>query len=101
MDSDRSRRFSQCSMAAAESLYRSMTRALGLVVVEVGVELQRSAVLGPHDLHGLSGQALVLLDLALVELEASDAYDLTHGSGLHDALLGSSARLSAVVPASG
>src|SRR6266487_5404559 len=47
--------------------------ALGLVVVEVGLELQRSAVLGPHDLHGLNGQALVLLDLALVELEASDA----------------------------
>jgi hypothetical protein len=32
-----------------------------------------------------------------VELEASDAYDLTHGSGLHHALLGSSARSSAVV----
>src|SRR5438093_12018336 len=72
--------------------------ALGLIVVEVGVELQRSAVLGPHDLHGLSGQSLVLLDLALVELEASDAYNLTHGSGLHSALLGSSARLSGRTP---
>ncbi len=46
--------------------------ALGLVVVEVDVVLQRSAVLGPHDLHGLSGQAFELLDLALVELEPSD-----------------------------
>src|SRR5207249_8915450 len=72
--------------------------ALGLIVVEVGVELQRSAVLGPHDLHGLSGQALVLLDLALVELEASDAYNLTHGSGLHSVLLGRRARLPGRTP---
>src|SRR5919204_3112772 len=61
--------------------------ALGLVVVEVGVELERSAVLGPYDLHGLSGQALVLLDLALVKLETSDTQDLTHVSGLPSALL--------------
>ena len=30
-------------------------------------------VLGPHDLHALSGQALELLELAVVELEPSDA----------------------------
>ena len=46
--------------------------ALGLVLVEVGVELQRSGVLGPHDLHRPSGQALVLVELAFVELESSD-----------------------------
>src|SRR4029453_17708630 len=56
--------------------------ALGLIVVEVGVVLQRSGVLGPHDLHRLSGQALELLELALVELEPSDTQKLTHGSHL-------------------
>jgi hypothetical protein len=56
--------------------------ALGLVVVEVNVVLQRSGVLGPHDLHALSGQALELLELALVKLESSDALKLTHCSGL-------------------
>src|SRR4029453_5851767 len=54
--------------------------AFGLIVVEVGVVLQRSGVLGPHDLHRLSGQALELLELALVELEPSDTQKLTHGS---------------------
>src|SRR5712691_6326055 len=56
--------------------------ALGLIVVEVNVVLQRACVLSPHDLHGLSGQALELLDLALVKLESSDTLKLTHGSGL-------------------
>ena len=42
--------------------------AFGLIVVEVNVILQRASVLGPRDLHGLSGQALELLDLALVKL---------------------------------
>jgi hypothetical protein len=56
--------------------------ALGLIVVEVNVVLQRSSVLGPHDLHGLSGQALELLELALVKLESSDTLKLTHCSGL-------------------
>jgi hypothetical protein len=52
--------------------------ALGLIVVEVGVVLQRSGVLGPHDLHRLSGQALELVELAFVELEPSDTQKLTH-----------------------
>jgi hypothetical protein len=43
-----------------------------LVVVEVGVVLQRSSVLGPHDLHRLSGQALELVELAFVDLESGD-----------------------------
>jgi hypothetical protein len=54
--------------------------ALGLIVVEVDVVLQRAGVLIPHDLHGLSGQALELLELALVKLEPSDTQKLTHGS---------------------
>ncbi len=57
--------------------------ALGLIVVEVDVVLQRSGVLGPHDLHGLSGQALELLELALVKLEPSDTQEFTHGSARH------------------
>jgi hypothetical protein len=56
--------------------------ALGSIVVEVNVVSQRAGVLRPHDLHGLSGQALELLDLALVKLESSDTPKLTHGSGL-------------------
>src|SRR6266545_3208330 len=53
--------------------------ALGLVVVEVGLVLQRSSVLRTHDLHALSGQALELFELALVDLEASDPLKLTRG----------------------
>jgi hypothetical protein len=56
--------------------------ALGLIVVEVDVVLQGSGLLGPHDLHALSGQALELLELALVKLEPSDTQKLTHCSGL-------------------
>src|SRR4051794_38731354 len=56
--------------------------ALGLIVVEVDFVLQGSGVLGPHDLHALSGQALELLELALVELEPSDTLKLTHPCGL-------------------
>ena len=56
--------------------------ALGLVVIEVDLVLQRSGVLGPHDLHALSGQAHELLELALVELEPGDALKLTHCSSL-------------------
>jgi hypothetical protein len=61
--------------------------ALGLIVVEVNVVLQRASVLRPHDLHALSGQALELLELALVKLESSDTHKLTHGSGLQTLLL--------------
>src|SRR5215217_1032375 len=56
--------------------------ALGLIVVEVSVVLQRAGVLGPHDLHAPSGQALELLELTLVKLEPNDTLKLTHGSGL-------------------
>src|SRR5260370_42614283 len=61
--------------------------AFGLIVVEVNVVLQRPGVFGPHDLHALSGQALELLELALVKLESSDALKLTHGSGLQTSAL--------------
>jgi dihydrofolate reductase len=54
--------------------------ALGSVLVEVGVVLQRAGVLGPHDLHRLGGQAQVLVELAFVELESSDTHELTHVS---------------------
>jgi hypothetical protein len=54
--------------------------ALGLIVVEVDVVLQRSGVLGPHDLYRLSGQALELVDIAFVKLEPSDTHELTHCS---------------------
>jgi hypothetical protein len=54
--------------------------ALGLIVAEVNVVLQRSGVLGPNDLHALSGQALEVLELALVKLEPSDTLKLTHCS---------------------
>jgi hypothetical protein len=56
--------------------------ALGLIVVEVDVVLQRAGVLGPHDLHRLSGQAFELVDIALLKLEPSDTHKLTHCSGL-------------------
>ena len=57
--------------------------ALGLIVAEVDLVLQRPGVLGPHDLHGLSGQAVELLELAhFVKLEPADALKLTHCSGL-------------------
>src|SRR5260370_42059035 len=56
--------------------------ALGLIGVEVNGVLQCARVLSPRDLHGLSGQALELLELALVKLESSDSLKLTHGSGL-------------------
>ena len=53
--------------------------AFGLVVVEVGVVLQRPGVLRPHDLHASGGQALELLDVAVVKREPDDALQLTHG----------------------
>jgi hypothetical protein len=52
---------------------------LGLIVVEVDLVLQRAGVLGPRDLHALRGQALELLDVAVVERESSDALKFTHG----------------------
>jgi hypothetical protein len=53
-----------------------------MIVVEVDVVLQRSGVLGPRDLHRLSGQALELVDIALVKLESSDSHKLTQCSDL-------------------
>src|SRR5258705_1739134 len=74
--------------------------AFGLIVVEVNVVLQRAGVLGPHDLHALSGHALELLELALVKLESSNALKLTHRSGLRRIRLHGLERLSwpAIVP---
>src|SRR5205807_236571 len=55
--------------------------ALGLIVVEVDLVLQRPAVLGPRDLHGSSGQALEFLELTFVELEPIDPLELTRHDG--------------------
>jgi hypothetical protein len=79
---DRSPTCAVCSMSASESLYCSRTMHSGLIVVEVNVVLQRAGVLRPHDLHGLSGQVLELLELALVKRESSDTLKLAHDSGL-------------------
>jgi hypothetical protein len=52
-----------------------------LAVGQLGSDLlQRSGVLGPHDLHRLSGQAFALLALAFLELESSDTLALSHGA---------------------
>jgi hypothetical protein len=50
--------------------------ALRFVVVEVGVVLQRSRVLGADDLHALHLQALELLDVTVVEPEPDDGLKL-------------------------
>src|SRR5262249_54397127 len=49
---------------------------------EVDLVLQAPGVLGPSDLHGLSRQALELLELAVMKLEPTDALNITHCSGL-------------------
>src|SRR6266704_1889950 len=72
--------------------------ALGLIVVEVNVVLQRAGVLGPHDLHALSGQALELLELALVKLESTNTLKLAHGSGLQTSASRLPGRMSAESP---
>ena len=46
---------------------------LGLVVVEVGVVLQRADILGTHNLQALGGETLELIDHAGVEREPNDA----------------------------
>ena len=61
--------------------------AFGLVAVEVEVVSQSAGVLRPHDLHGLIGQAQVLLALALVKLESCDTKKLTHGAVLQDSTM--------------
>ncbi|MBI3579756.1 MAG: hypothetical protein HY089_10140 [Ignavibacteriales bacterium] len=47
-----------------------------LIVVEVNVVLHRAGVVGSHDLHSLSGQTLVLFELAHVNLEPSNTHKL-------------------------
>ena len=56
--------------------------ALGMIVVEVNVVLQRPGVLGAHDLHALSDQAREISELAIVKLEPTESLKLTHHSGL-------------------
>jgi hypothetical protein len=51
--------------------------ALGLIVVEVDLVLQRSGVFRSHDVDGLRGQALEFLDLSLVKLEPRNTLYLT------------------------
>ena len=50
-----------------------------LILVEEDFVLERAAVLGPHDLHGLFCQALPFLDLARMKLDPCDSFDLVHG----------------------
>src|SRR5690349_9201242 len=73
--------------------------ALGLIVVEVNVVLHRAGVLGPHDLHALSGQALELLELALVKLELSDAPEAHSPLRPPDFCVAGSDRLTRSAPA--
>src|SRR5260370_13022916 len=47
---------------------------------EVDLVLQRAGVLGPRDVDGLSGQALELLEVALVKLEPTYTLKITHVS---------------------
>jgi hypothetical protein len=52
--------------------------ALRLILVEVDVVLQRAGVHGPRDIHGLRGQPLEFLKLALMELDPADTEKFTH-----------------------
>ena len=56
-------------MSASESRYCSRTMHSGLIVAQVDLVLQRHGVLGPHDVHGLNGQALEFLELVLMKQE--------------------------------
>src|SRR6266516_340032 len=51
---------------------------LALILVEEDFVLERAAVPGPHDLHGLFRQALPFLDLAGMKLDPCDSFDLVH-----------------------
>src|SRR5688572_15430084 len=51
---------------------------LGLILVEEDFVLKRAAVPGPHDLHGLFGEALPFLDLAGMKFDPCDSFDLVH-----------------------
>src|SRR5262249_3347717 len=48
-------------------------------VVEEVVVLQGAGVLRPHRVHAESGEALELLELALVDLQSGDGANLSHG----------------------
>jgi len=50
----------------------------GLILVEEDFVLERAGVLGSHDLHRFFREALPLLDLAGMELDPRDAFDLVH-----------------------
>src|SRR5205814_9571977 len=49
-----------------------------LILVEEDFVLERAAVLGPHDLHGLFRQALPFFDLAGTKFYPCDSFDLFH-----------------------
>src|SRR5687767_12874797 len=51
---------------------------LALILVEEDFVLERAAVPGPHDLHGLFRQALPFLELAGVKFDPRDSFDLVH-----------------------
>src|SRR5687768_14460094 len=51
---------------------------LGLILVEEDFVLERTAVPGPHDLHGLFRQSLPFLDLAGMKFDPCDSFDLIH-----------------------
>src|SRR4029450_8643045 len=51
---------------------------LALILVEEDFVLERAAVLGPHDLHGLFRKALPFLDLAGMKFDPCDSFDLVH-----------------------
>src|SRR5262249_39516693 len=51
---------------------------LALILVEEDFVLERAAVPGPYDLHGLFRQAPPFLDLAGMKLDPCDSFDLVH-----------------------
>lgn len=51
---------------------------LALILVEEDFVLERAAVPGSHDLHGLFRQALPFLDLAGMKFDPCNSFDLVH-----------------------
>src|SRR5688572_28580960 len=51
---------------------------LALILVEEDFVLERAAVPGPHDLHGLFRQALPFLEFAGMKFDPCDSFDLVH-----------------------
>src|SRR5687767_2711665 len=64
-----------CGVGVAVALEH---QRLGLILVEEDFVLERAAVPGPHDLHGLFRQALPFLDLAGMKFDPCDSFDLVH-----------------------